>query len=257
MRWQRNRSAFTLVELLVVIGIIVVLVSILFPVFSIVKQRAQRTKCISQMHMLITALKQYQTDHRGRYPGPVYFDAVDGIYRGGAADLVNDYIDGTSGLICPADFGIRRASAAAATVRYSSYMGKATDPGAGNWTLTDVYYNYWGLDDHGLAVSEAEGSAGGSWYTTMAGPTGDLATRGLRLSDLPRLANRNAPGYTIAFHCPYHWQSSTGDEMKDQEIIARLDGSVDVIVRKRFEADGDQPPQVGTGKAPAWMSQYE
>jgi prepilin-type N-terminal cleavage/methylation domain-containing protein/prepilin-type processing-associated H-X9-DG protein len=60
-----RRRAFTLVELLVVLGIIAVLIGILMPTFSRARLAAQRTQCMSNLRMLTTAWVAYAADHRG------------------------------------------------------------------------------------------------------------------------------------------------------------------------------------------------
>ena len=68
MKSQSNvRHAFTLVELLVVIGIIALLISILLPTLSAARQSARDLQCASNMRQLATSMVQYAIDHEGRY----------------------------------------------------------------------------------------------------------------------------------------------------------------------------------------------
>ena len=60
--------AFTLVELLVVIGIIAILIALLFPVFSRVREQARRTKCLSNLRSLGQAAFIYANNHKDRLP---------------------------------------------------------------------------------------------------------------------------------------------------------------------------------------------
>ena len=57
------RRAFTLVELLVVIGIIALLSAILFPVFAHVREAARQTVAISNIRQCGIALKMYMEDN--------------------------------------------------------------------------------------------------------------------------------------------------------------------------------------------------
>jgi len=63
-----RRRAFTLVELLVVIGIIAVLVGLLFPAFSKAREQAYRTKCLSNLRTLGQAMFAYANNNHDRLP---------------------------------------------------------------------------------------------------------------------------------------------------------------------------------------------
>jgi prepilin-type N-terminal cleavage/methylation domain-containing protein len=63
-----RRRGFTLVELLVVIGIIAVLISILLPTLGRARTQATRTQCLSNMRQLATYLHMYASDNRGAIP---------------------------------------------------------------------------------------------------------------------------------------------------------------------------------------------
>jgi prepilin-type N-terminal cleavage/methylation domain-containing protein/prepilin-type processing-associated H-X9-DG protein len=62
------RRAFTLIEILVVIGIIALLGAILFPVLGRARENGRKTVCASNMRQLGLAFQQYSQDFNGRYP---------------------------------------------------------------------------------------------------------------------------------------------------------------------------------------------
>lgn len=78
MRHLPRKKAFTLIEILVVIGIIALLAAILFPVLSSARERARTSSCLNNEKQIAMALSQYTQDYARRFPiNPVCVDPSD------------------------------------------------------------------------------------------------------------------------------------------------------------------------------------
>lgn len=71
---NNHRRGFTLVELLVVIGIVALLLAVLLPTLSRARQAARKTLCANNLRQFVAADTMYLNDH-GRFP-PVARDEV-------------------------------------------------------------------------------------------------------------------------------------------------------------------------------------
>jgi prepilin-type N-terminal cleavage/methylation domain-containing protein/prepilin-type processing-associated H-X9-DG protein len=68
MKGTSRKTGFTLVELLVVIGIIALLISILLPSLNKARETANRVKCQSNLSQMGKALLLYSNENKGAFP---------------------------------------------------------------------------------------------------------------------------------------------------------------------------------------------
>lgn len=100
----RQGAAFTLVELLVVIGIIALLAALLLPVLSHARRNAHRVACLNNLGQLGKAVQIYVGENGGRYPRlsprPSLNHDHPGLY-----EAMHSYIHDQRLLRCPAEKG--------------------------------------------------------------------------------------------------------------------------------------------------------
>ena len=83
MRHQRTRGGFTLVELLVVIGIIAVLISILLPALSKAREAGNAVKCAANLRAIGQGLAVYVAENKQTFPAAYVYRPAPG-WSGGA-----------------------------------------------------------------------------------------------------------------------------------------------------------------------------
>jgi prepilin-type N-terminal cleavage/methylation domain-containing protein len=253
-------NGFTLVELLVVIGIIAVLVGILLPALSKARESARLTQCLSNVRQFGLAMNMYVAEHKGVWPRfytrpgagfpwddadlstslaytdgsiPIYVSGRDGL------GLLYPYLKTGDVYFCPsfydvpfvADSGELNWERPTSVALYGSYVLRArgeTDPNGDAVPQNSQHPpdkgeelpKKWGQRSNGVSLDQRALVA--CWFLGYPGPP---------------------DGFPISFHRGYKYPVLFGDAHAD---IGQLDSRVRNVVHLR-------PNIYGNWGFQAWM----
>jgi prepilin-type N-terminal cleavage/methylation domain-containing protein/prepilin-type processing-associated H-X9-DG protein len=183
----RNR-AFTLVELLVVIGIIALLISILLPSLQAARRQADKVKCLSAMRQLGNAFFMYSNDNQGYWPaarhsytGPAATSPLTGAAIPAGArdkrwhDFIGNYVNGNRPIN---EIGTQNSSIETQMWSPAIKEGNNLLWGCPTWsraimntsgtiTYNSVYYNGYQMNKFPLAPKDLSGGVAYQRFTSI------------------------------------------------------------------------------------------
>jgi len=245
MRVMASRKGFSLVELLTVIAIIAILASIIFPVMSMVNQKARMNKCITQLHQIGLGVQMFKQDNR-RYPDilatSVQKDTGGNVIpfdRTGAdknlMGLWPEYVRSSKLFHCPSS-------------KYIDTSAVEQDPASGIW-----FYPYDSYDFVIMKAGDVRRHYTRSWVVLPSGTTDPAGPVQNYIADRPPLTGdaaadyerqlkfRTPPDNTVITWCSSHESisgSGTGGratQFGGRAPILYLDGHVDQMQAQDVE----------------------
>lgn len=205
-----HKHGFTLIELLIVVAIIAILASILFPVFGRARENARRSTCQSNLKQLGLAFSQYIQDYDETYPYASNYGCANlGNYRNWApvtAPYVNggkpmDWQEGSktahSIYTCPSDTASRNPL-------------KGASGSVANWQFTPLSYAVPLSWDTSIPSSNSNPAFLYGWNTvtsgscTIQGPGRKLSSveapaQTLQLVEAPVCSNKLTTQFAYAY----------------------------------------------------------
>ena len=101
---DKEYSAFTLIELLIVIAVISLLVAILVPTLSLAKERSRRIACLNNVHLFLVAIHAYATENDQYLPSGLSDHGEDehtSVLARATIDTLVNLIGNDRALVCP------------------------------------------------------------------------------------------------------------------------------------------------------------
>jgi prepilin-type N-terminal cleavage/methylation domain-containing protein/prepilin-type processing-associated H-X9-DG protein len=159
--FRQSSRGFTLVELLVVIGIIAVLIGLLLPALSKAREQSKRTACLSNLRSLGQAMLMYANAHHDRVPNenPV---GVNNSLAWSSDVMVafnRNYVRNAAVFHCPSDDDAIPTDIVTA------------DPTLPNSALVSYdFYSIWWDSKYGPLLTRLHGKAPLAWDVNGGGP---------------------------------------------------------------------------------------
>lgn len=192
---MRVKRGMTLVELLIVVGIIAVIAGLSMGVLLKVRQRAYLATCISNLRQLVQAVHMYEDDW-GTVPIERPVKIGDGTY-GKVQQMLYSYVKNDDVFLCPSDFtGGKLAYSESYTMDITGNPIPYPDPQ--NPSPNSVFWN------------------GRWWLTSYTYPINFLTVQ-----IYGKGSTRLKPKCPL-FWCPWHCHILRAD------VIVRYDGSVEI-----------------------------
>lgn len=204
---RATQRGFTLIEMLVVIGIIAVLAAIILPVYATAQEKGRQANCLSNLHAIAVATKMYRMEEKGYPGGPK-----------GLLALYPDYLQSPKVFACPDDENADKQLVAMG--EYSSYVGQGGS------------YNYFGMGWD----TQTDGPI---YLGTTNGSYNQAAVQLWRQNNIPparypACLNPAAPDNTIIAVCTQHAAYANGS--KRVYLVVRVGGNADAKKLSEIEA---------------------
>jgi prepilin-type N-terminal cleavage/methylation domain-containing protein/prepilin-type processing-associated H-X9-DG protein len=210
---RRSKVGFTLVELLVVIGIIALLISILLPALSKAREAANTIKCASNLRAIGQGIAGYVAEFKGKLPASNWYYGLQIPGAGGASATP--------------------ATATQGYVHWSSliFQGGKHFPASTALASTDpVYLSLTGWDVFQCPSINNGGLAPANTFPGNNDPGISNETAGVVDAQAPRIAymlnealcgrSRVAPNYAGTANTYYHWIPAGKVKHSGETILA-------------------------------------
>jgi len=99
---KRQRSALSLLELLVVVGIIALLLGLMLPAVQAMRRSADQAHCASNLRQIGLAIQMYRENHHGQFPIAARVPSVTPDLPS-LVQVLEKYTEGSAIFRCPAD----------------------------------------------------------------------------------------------------------------------------------------------------------